>query len=144
LTPTLPAEPTLEGIAFGQDLYFLGFPYGLFSESGDLNNHYPFPFVKKGILSATGEGFGDPGIFFIDGHNNPGFSGGPVVFVPYGKKEFRIAGVVSGFQTVGEPVYDQVGSASHFFKVNTGLMVAYNIHGALEAIKANPIGFALP
>ncbi len=66
------------------------------------------------------------------------------MFVPYGKKEFRIAGVVSGFQTVGEPVYDQVGSASHFFKVNTGLMVAYNIHGALEAIKANPIGFALP
>jgi hypothetical protein len=47
---------------------------------------------------------GDKGsseFFLLDGHNNPGFSGGPVVFRASNKvdKEFYVMAVVSGFRT---------------------------------------------
>jgi hypothetical protein len=37
---------------------------------------------------------------FLDGHNNPGFSGGPIVYRDLDRSEFvyKVAGVVSGFR----------------------------------------------
>lgn len=66
-------------IFYGQDIYFLGFPYGLQSDVGELNSNLPMPLVKKGIVSSFL--FENPRkVLLLDGHNNPGFSGGPVIY----------------------------------------------------------------
>ena len=38
-------------IYYGQDIFFLGFPFGLQSDITTLNSEFPIPLVKKGILS---------------------------------------------------------------------------------------------
>ena len=58
----------------------------------------PLAFMKKGIFSATTNENGAV-VFFLDGHNNPGFSGGPVVYRDLnqsGAPVFYVAAVVSG------------------------------------------------
>ena len=60
-----------------QDVYFLGFPYDLTNDGGTINRNFPIPLIKKGILSAIQ--VGEVKTLLLDGHNNPGFSGGPVV-----------------------------------------------------------------
>ena len=95
------------------------------------------PFVRKAIVAAM-----DRNTLILDGHNNPGFSGGPVCFFRPNERDVRIAGVVSGYQAVSEPVYDQAGSPTSFsYMYNTGLVVVHDIRHAIDVIKANPIGF---
>lgn len=63
-------------------MYFLGFPFGkLFSDVKfeKANERYSLPFVKKATWSASAPA-GDGAVIFLDGHNNHGFSGGPIVF----------------------------------------------------------------
>ena len=82
---------------YGQDAYFLGFPYGLKSEYEDFNNNFPVPFVKKAIVSSLDTDKDcNRQIIFLDGHNNPGFSGGPVVFTELRKNVYKVVSVISG------------------------------------------------
>lgn len=86
---------------FGQDAYFLGFPLGLQSPSAGANGPYPLALIKRGTISgvvpidipkkAT--------MLFLDGYNNPGFSGGPIVFRDFAESGYvmKVTGVVSGF-----------------------------------------------
>jgi S1-C subfamily serine protease len=54
LTPTreLPVTASFDRMVYTQDVFFLGYPYGLALRIGGVDR---FPFVKKGILSATSE-----------------------------------------------------------------------------------------
>jgi len=52
LSPTFPMAASMGGLVFGQDIYFLGFPYSIAADVGDLNRNFPLPLVKKGVLSA--------------------------------------------------------------------------------------------
>lgn len=52
ITPITNVEFTIDDLSLGQDVYFLGFPFGLKTEVGNLNNNFPIPFVKKGICSS--------------------------------------------------------------------------------------------
>ena len=101
LTPSFPMELSMGDIVLGQQVYFLGFPLGMMAGSGALNRDFPFPLVKCGWLSAAV--FDPVKALWIDGHNNPGFSGGPVIFVPGGQRPsaqspYRVAGIVSGYR----------------------------------------------
>lgn len=62
----------LKGIFVGQDVYFLGFPFGLATKF-----EKPTPthiaFIKKGILSAIDARQSSGHILYIDGHNNLDF-----------------------------------------------------------------------
>ncbi len=131
--PAHPLPATMEGFTYGQELYFLGFPYGLKSDVGTLNRNFPLPFVKKGILSAMF--FNDPGkFFFIDGHNNPGFSGGPVVFKEVNTNEFKVAGIIHGYQ----PEYEEKGgNLVPIQNTNSGIIKAYSINNAIDIISQN-------
>ncbi len=133
--------PTTGGIILGQDVHFLGFPYGLTSEVGAFNRNFPFPLVKKATLSAVDSNY----LFFLDGHNNPGFSGGPVVFSPEGKpdNDLSVAAVISGYRLNMEPVYLEGERTPLEFVYNTGIIVAYGIKHATDLISQNPIGFNL-
>ena len=152
LAPSLPLEASVAGFTYGQDVYFLGFPFGWDAGGEDINLNFPLPFVKAGIASAIT--FNDPAHFYIDAHGNPGFSGGPVVFKnpQGGSNEFKVAGVVSNAPTprrtpvvnsAGKPVGTSGGDGA-FIAENQGFVVAMGIRHATEIIDANPVGFELP
>ena len=137
LTPTrpLPLPASSDGLTYGQEAYFLGFPYGI-SDNFLTEIGHPLPFVKRATVSTI---FGKP--YLLDGHNNPGFSGGPVVFCPPARKEFQIAAVVSGYRWASAPVRDQENRDTEFYlRENTGIIVAYDVSEAVALIRANPIG----
>jgi hypothetical protein len=127
----LPCELSMNGVTYGQDVYFLGYPYDM---KGNLLLHYgsDLPFVKKATISCL-----DKNIIYLDGHNNPGFSGGPVVFNPHNKpNEVKIAGVISGYRFNEEPIYINQEKTPHItYKYNTGIIIAYKIEQIVDVIK---------
>lgn len=125
---TFPAPMTL-----GEDVYFLGFPFGMSMETGDLNLNLPLPFVKKATLSA----FTDVGQVLLDGHNNPGFSGGPVV----DSSGDRVIGVISGYRHDRKNVLDCSGDKGPYtYDMNTGIIHAWDSFQINQLILNNPIG----
>jgi len=151
LTKPLPSVTTdSTGLLLGGDCEFLGFPYGGGWRAHFDNGHsFWMPFVKHCNVSALG--VEDKTIFILDGINNEGFSGGPVI-VKTGSDQ-KIVAVVSGYVTepaevifsssanrppkeTTEPGSRPKGTVS----VNSGFIVAYGINYATEAIKKNPIG----
>ena len=150
LSPTHPLNPTSKGFTYGQQVFFLGYPYSWDSGNSEINRGIPIPFVKAGILSAIVPG--DLSLFVLDAHGNVGFSGGPVVFAAggQGNKELRVAGIVSYGPAVGSPIVDHtgrviLGKAGKPMGVieNTGFVVVIDIKHAIDLIDTNPIGFEL-
>jgi hypothetical protein len=135
--PGLPLPASMEGMVFGQDAYFLGFPLGM---TFDLGDEY-FPLVKRCTISGTTQRYQGRLILLLDGWNNRGFSGGPVVFRPptaAGVREpMRVAGIVTAYRTEGEPVTEAgrevLGSE---VRLNTGIIIAEQIMRATEAMEA--------
>ncbi len=123
---------SMERIIYGQDVYFLGFPHGWFGDVGTLLSGYPLPFVKRALVSnLTGGGDKE---FYLDGINNPGFSGGPVVFKNSASGSWQIGGVISGYRYIEQ---DVIGSknAELKYEVNTGIVVASPINSAVSLIR---------
>lgn len=144
-TKDLALEPSSEGIAISQDVFFVGYPYKMWTDAGSALKGRPCPFVKKGILSSSF--VGDDGVprLYIDALNNPGFSGGPIVFQPPGRTEFKIAGIVSKFKIEFEKVIDPNGDHTEMtVAYNTGFLVGYDISKAIEIIERNPNGLPIP
>ena len=132
LTPMYENENTTEGIVLGQDVYFLGFPYQydqlLSAIPGDSK---PLPFIKKACLSTIL--MDNKSTLLLDGHNNPGFSGGPVCFkkLKSGKKAMSIAGVVTGYAFDKQYIFDENDSqTTSYVKDNTGIIVVHCISHA--------------
>ena len=145
LSPPFELEPTLGGIIFGQDVYFLGFPYGLKSEYENLFRNFPVPLVKKGCLSAIIGKPTDRQIILIDGFNNPGFSGGPVVFRNPANptSPLKVLGVISGYRFSTDPTYFEDDKAPFTVRSNTGIIICHGICHAEEIISKNPNGIEL-
>lgn len=131
----LPVKAASDGLGYGQDAYFLGFPYGVLSQVivGDAGR--PLPLVKKATVSAFA---GD--MCLLDGHNNPGFSGGPVVFGCGGTTPDSIAAVISGYRFAPEPVFLNGAKTLLTYQQNTGIIYSFRIEAALNLIRANPVG----
>jgi hypothetical protein len=142
LSGVLPISVGIKSAFLSQEVFFVGFPFGLSINGHAANRGFPLPLVKHGIIAAFSNGDGEP--FLVDGINNPGFSGGPVVL---GKTPSSptIIGVVSGYKAAQESVFQQ-GQKSVDLSVqsNTGLLVAFEIDYAVKAIEKNPIGYPIP
>jgi len=138
IAPAIPLEASHEGMIWGQDVFFLGFPYGWSTDIGSMNRNFPMPFVKKAILSSAR--FDKIQCFFLDGHNNPGFSGGPVVFKELNKKDYKVAAIVSGYKYTKESIYSGEIQLPLEYKYNTGIVVSYGIQHAVDLVKTNPVG----
>lgn len=93
---------------FGQDAYFLGFPYGIKPQGLGANGPYPLAIIKRGTISAivTLDRSKKAVQILLDGYNNPGFSGAPIVYrdLNQGPVVMNLAGVVSGFLPEVVPV----------------------------------------
>ena len=138
LSPTFRLEPSSKGMVLGQTVYFCGFPYGLRMESEDLNAGSPLCLVKHGIVSAGWlEGRHQ---LIIDGHNNVGFSGGPVVFAEPGAKDYKVGGVISGFRPELEPILIGDEDTGLRCRHNTGLIIASYLDNGVKYITRYPTG----
>jgi hypothetical protein len=151
-----PAVAGNGGEVLGGECEFLGYPYG----SGyigvfDTGQKWWLPFVKHAYVSAL---IHDPvRVMILDGINNPGFSGGPVIIGSLDQQ--RIVGVISGYQTDLAAVVPTLAIAPQTAKsqskqsktsvseptkegvrINNGFIIAYPIEYAVEAIRKNPIG----
>ncbi len=141
---SLTLDATSKGLGYGQEVFFLGFPYRMRMDSRDLNRQFPMPFVKQATVSAIDLKEDAENTFYLDGHNNPGFSGGPVVFTPVAssQRDWRVAAIVSGYRFDEVPVLDNNGKETgNVVHANTGIVRAYGIKHALEAIHSSPIGY---
>jgi hypothetical protein len=101
LTPALVLEPDPTQFFFGQDAYFVGFPYGISMRAPEAMGDRPFPFIRRAAISSkvTVNAEKQAEKLLLDGYNNPGFSGGPIVYRDMNKSTavFKVAAVVSGF-----------------------------------------------
>ena len=143
LTEIFDIEIGTNRIALGQHVRFFGYPAGFekYRPLGRIN----LPLVKAGILSAIISEEGTTRLL-VDGHNNSGFSGGPVIFRPLEatSDRWKIAGVISGYQTEGAVVKDyETGERIGYAEGNSGILIATAIEVALNQIKSNPIGHSL-
>ena len=134
LATALPTTFNSDGSVFSQDMYFLGYPYGLAMRAHGVDQ---MPFVKKATFSAH-DLRDDVRLLYLDGINNPGFSGGPVAFYrpPNSTQDPHIAGVISGYRIApdelvlrGQRVEDAV------VRANSGIIIAYDIRHAMDAIR---------
>jgi prepilin-type processing-associated H-X9-DG protein len=146
--------PTAEAaIPIGQELYFMGFPFGLSTQiDGPLSK--PIPFINHAFLSAVDSRFCSGNVLYLDGHNNPGFSGGPVVSRSHDEKQpLQIVGVLSSYRvqlnrkTITEKTDVHNGAvekkSSRFVQENSGILVAYHISEIIKAIRLNPTGLPM-
>ena len=134
--PEFKFTPSVGEFFFGQDVYFMGFPYKMWGDVGALLEGRAAAFVKKGTLSFVSTGAVRE--FFVDAINNEGFSGGPMFFYPkQDPNDIRVIGVVSKFRTEREPVVTQTGEATNLeITYNTGFMLAYGINHVLDIVRS--------
>jgi hypothetical protein len=155
-----------KGIGLGGDCEFLGFPYGggwkirwTDSRLPDSKTWKWFPYMKHCTVSAQ---VLDKGlaVWVLDGINNEGFSGGPVLFET-GPNQ-KVFAVISGFHQeplevlpVPSPDNKQTSSIppppelpgqkpkvpeKQIVNANSGFILAFDIEPAIKVIQANPIG----
>lgn len=132
ISPTFANPYSGAGLVYGQDVFFVGFPYNYDTLLQSLpNSSTPVPFVKKACLSGV---LKSHSLLVLDGHNNRGFSGSPVCFKPTDPKvkTMSICAVVSGYRFEQEPVFDKDGKETGLFvRSNTGIINAYDIKEAV-------------
>lgn len=129
---------TVEGLILGQDVFFLGFPYDYESLVTNLpGERTPTPFVKKACVSGITAG---NKTLFLDGINNPGFSGGPVCFTKPGKNDYQIAGVINSYRFDRKELFAPGDKSTGFyFRENTGIINVCNIMQVLSIIEDNDL-----
>jgi hypothetical protein len=169
LTVSFPLEPSIIGMQFAQDVYFAGFPFGVYSTDAKNLSLSPFPFLRKGLISAQMKDPNGEMAIYLDGHNNPGFSGGPIVYRDLSQNNawvFKVVGVVSGYQPELTPVLKPVKvkptddlskvdgwriktvdgqkvryeDTDQMVSTNTGIVVGYGIEHAVDLIHEHPTG----
>ena len=118
------------GPSFGQQVWFLGYPWGIHSRArnGEL------PFIKRGTMSAIDASNDDAVVLYIDGFNNPGFSGGPIVYWSFSERAYRLLGVVKGYKEDTAKVVINGEHADTQLLVNSGILIGYSIEHATQAI----------
>ncbi|HAR96411.1 MAG TPA: hypothetical protein DCR97_10685 [Deltaproteobacteria bacterium] len=153
VAPRMEISASGAAIPIGQELYFLGFPFGLSTQTDEPSPQL-IPFINHAFLSAVDSRFGSGNVLYLDGHNNPGFSGGPVVSRGYGEKQsLQIVGVLSAYrvqlsrETITERTDARYGAtekkSNRFVQENSGILVAYHISEIIKAIRSNPTGLLM-
>ncbi len=135
ISARLPIKFDLSGVITGTWAYFLGFPRGLRTRAPkSINNGYPLPFVKAGLVSSIDfESHGYSRIY-LDGHNNKGFSGGPIVWAPPNNpNDLRIIGTNVCYVTE-HPTSKETAEEVVDYQTNAGIVVAIWIKDLLRQL----------
>jgi hypothetical protein len=172
LLTTIPFNLASENanVPMGGDCEFIGFPYGggwkvnmAFDEKqpGKTTALW-FPYVKHCTVSAQ---LHEQGLYvwILDGINNHGFSGGPVL-IGTGANQ-KVFAVISGYHQEplevlqapssgaetsfvppppALPGHDATEPQKQIVNANSGFIIAFSLDPVIKAIRANPIGPLLP
>jgi S1-C subfamily serine protease len=131
--PDLPLPLTSDGLAYSQEVLFLGYPYGLALR---VRGHDVLPFVKRATLSASDTQIDGVQVWYLDGFNNPGFSGGPVVAAPIANRDaLQLMAIVSGFRIDWQNMHAE-GQEVPDLRVagNSGIVIAYDIQPVVDLL----------
>lgn len=124
-----------DGVTMGQQVWFLGYPFeGMGSRTHD-DKSTVIPFMKRGTMSAIDGANPDAVVLYIDGFNNPGFSGGPIVFWNFTRHTYQILGVVMGYREDTAKVLVNGVHVDTGLLVNSGILIGYSIDHAVQAIE---------
>lgn len=115
-------EASSNEMIYSQEVFFLGYPYGLQQTLPNVNSEFPIPFVKKGILSNL-QIEKDFKILFLDGINNPGFSGGPIVYHNKKMDKFYLGGIISGYRLEKRNITQKNIELDFQYSTNTGIII---------------------
>lgn len=133
LTPVMSLPASSSGLQWSQQVYFLGYPYGMATQLSD-DEHDRIPFVKGAIVSASTK-VGGIQIWFLDGYGNPGFSGGPVVANTAELETMQVVGVVAGNRADNRPVLVADRPIENaIVRENTGILMATDIGHVIDLI----------
>lgn len=131
-----------DGPTFGQQVWFLGYPlwskdhpHGL--SSSFANGSKILPFIRRGTLSAIDSANPKSTVLYIDGINNRGFSGGPIVYWSFSAHEYRILGVIRGYLNDEFPQEWTINGqkVNETVLANSGILIGYSITQAVDTIK---------
>ena len=116
-------------LSFGSPVFFYGYPL---SNLGTQTPEIKFPIIKSAILSGVVK-YGNVDVLVLDGHNNRGFSGGPVVAYDTGTKKTHLVGLVSGY--LFEPRGVQIKEERFSFDENSGIILCYGTSYIQDILK---------
>lgn len=136
---SLELEPDQE-VIYGQDVYFIGFPYGWWGETRKAFVGRPVPFVRKAVVSCIEDGPDGAQRNFLDGYNANGFAGGPVIYPHGSSRHFRVTSVVSAYHFVEQPIYRGNVAINENVHYNKGVIITYGIRHAIDIIRNKPAG----
>lgn len=125
-------DDTGGGVTMGQQVWFLGYPFQIASQwkTGQIA-----PFIKRGTMSAIDGRDPDAIVLYVDGFNNPGFSGGPIVYWDFKKRAYAILGVVKGYKEDTAKVLVNGQHLDTQLLVNSGILIGYSIRHANQAVE---------
>jgi S1-C subfamily serine protease len=128
---------TTAGVTFGQQVWFIGYPFGMSSVLAKGSTITELPFVKRGSMSAVDASNPEAVVYYIDGFNNPGFSGGPVLYWEFATHAYKILAVVKGYRNDTAKILINGQQVETNILVNSGILVSYSIQHAIDAIEKN-------
>jgi S1-C subfamily serine protease len=125
-------------IVLGDEGFFLGFPFGMkTSDNSKINKGFPFALIKKCVFSGNYTGQGVQ-LFFLDGNNNPGFSGGPVFFKNRqnaSDRKLYLTAIVSAYVNQKNQMITPLGNFD--YNENSGIILAYSSSHIKEILNQN-------
>jgi hypothetical protein len=131
--PAIDISYTFKNVSYGLEAYFLGFPYFMYGEHPEAYGGHPVAFVKRAIVSAIITKGGTSTIY-LDAHNNPGFSGGPVAYRD-ASGQLYIIGVVSAYRVERRPIMRAGEETELGMDENTGIAIGYGINHVVDSIE---------
>jgi hypothetical protein len=133
-TVTLPAGG--DGPTLGQQVWFLGYPRtGTKILLGSHFSNGDYPFTKRGLMPAIDATNINATVLYVDGFNNPGFSGGPILYWSFNAHQYKILGVIQGYEPDSAKVNGKQVDTPVL--VNSGIAVGYEISPGLHAIQSS-------
>jgi hypothetical protein len=148
-SPKIPTRPNVSGwdialnsanVQIGQDVFFCGFPYSMYTDTLGSNDGFPIGLVKKACMSGVDS---RDDIYFLDGIVNQGFSGAPVVAKVQGEEQEKIIAVIQGYYGKKSQVIQDGKETELEVEYNSGIIRSFNIKIIMDQIKLNPNGFEL-
>ena len=132
--PQLPMRLSCEDVRYAGDAYFYGFPFGL--GAGDASGDVRICFVKKATVGGSYCVEEKWICWLLDGINNPGFSGGPVIHYHHASGVLSVMAIVSGFVHEDVKIHDRGTPIPELtVPMNTGIMRAWDTSYALALIR---------
>ena len=90
--------------------------------------------IKKATYSGFYYTAEKVAMILLDGNNNPGFSGSPVIFYDYSDNKYKITAIIAGYYFQENKI---IGDSANklTYPENSGIIQCYAIEDAIEILK---------